>query len=569
VNLTNAGGGCNQIKDKFTNSPEGYSRSLHYFANLEGKKMMESVIIMKGEKTMIRKPGFKRIFTCVLATLMLMVLVAGCGNSTTPGTNEPQTKPDNTAGTPTTPATQEKPAEIVFALLADNSPRTADAPLIEDAINEITLNKINTKVSLQLYPYSSYDQQITLMQSGNEPLDLIFVTNANYSSYVSRNQLLQLDELIDKYGAGIREALGDYLDATAIDGKLYIVPTIRDLAKYYAVNMRKDLVDKYNIDTSAIKDIYDLTPILKKVKEGEGADFYPLVTAAAGRSILSYYVKYDPLGDAIGVLLNDGLDNTKVVLYEETEEYRELVKLVHDWYEAGYIMRDITTTQEGYSSLLKAGKGFAYLNGAKAGYAEQATRNVGAPILTIPLTPTIANTASVTQVNWGISVTSKYPDAATKYLNLMYSDKDLVTLLCWGIEGKHYKIYEDGFAYYPEGVDGDSSGWTLNMGYAMGNQFLSPLWRGEQPNLWEQMKKDNDTALRSKALGFTFNSENVKTELAAVNSVRSQYRMLIECGLADPDSGIIEEYVAKMKEAGVDKIIAEKQAQLDAWLAKK
>ncbi|HAA25383.1 MAG TPA: ABC transporter substrate-binding protein, partial [Ruminiclostridium sp.] len=108
-----------------------------------------------------------------------------------------------------------------------------------------------------------------------------------------------------------------------------------------------------------------------------------------------------------------------------------------------------------------------------------------------------------------------------------------------------------------------------NMGYAMGNQFLSPLWRGEQPDLWEQMKKDNDTALRSKALGFTFNSENVKTELAAVNSVRSQYRMLIECGLADPDSGIIEEYVAKMKEAGVDKIIAEKQAQLDAWLAKK
>jgi putative aldouronate transport system substrate-binding protein len=83
------------------------------------------------------------------------------------------------------------------------------------------------------------------------------------------------------------------------------------------------------------------------------------------------------------------------------------------------------------------------------------------------------------------------------------------------------------------------------------------------------MKNDNETAGRSKALGFTFNSESVKTELAAVNSVRSQYRMLIECGLSDPDSGIIEEYVAKMKEAGVDKILAEKQAQLDAWLANK
>lgn len=38
MNLTNAGGGCNQIKDKFTNSPEGYSRSLHYFANSGRKK---------------------------------------------------------------------------------------------------------------------------------------------------------------------------------------------------------------------------------------------------------------------------------------------------------------------------------------------------------------------------------------------------------------------------------------------------------------------------------------------------------------------------------------------------
>ena len=39
---------------------------------------------MKGEKNMITKTGFKRVFTCVLTVLMLMVPVAGCGNSTTP-----------------------------------------------------------------------------------------------------------------------------------------------------------------------------------------------------------------------------------------------------------------------------------------------------------------------------------------------------------------------------------------------------------------------------------------------------------------------------------------------------
>lgn len=520
---------------------------------------------------MTRKLSFKRGFTRIiaLAIAMLMLLVAGCSNEAAPSSSDPSQTASTGSETKTEDTQQKEPDEIVMALCADNSPHTADAKLIEDAINEITLEKINTKVSLQLYPYSSYDQQITLMLSGNEPLDLIFVNGNNYSSYVGRNQLIQLDDLIDTHGSGIREALGSYLDATAINGNLYIVPTIRDLAKCYAVNMRKDLVDKYSIDTSAIKTINDLTPVLKTVKEGEGKDFYPLVTAASGKSILSFNVTYDPLGDPVGVLLNNGLDNTDVVLYEETDEYRDNVKLVYDWYQAGYTMRDITTTQEGYASLLKAGKGFAYLNGAKAGYAEQATRNVGSEIITIPLTDYIATTASVTQVNWGVSVTSKAPEAAVKYLNLMFSDKDLITTLCWGVEDKHYVIDDQGFAYYPEGVDGNSSGWTLNMGYAMGNQFLAPLWKGEQPNLWDTMKNDNETAGRSKALGFTFDSANVKTELAAVNSVRSQYKLLIECGLSDPESGIIEEYITKMKEAGLDKILAEKQAQLDAWLASK
>ena len=112
---------------------------------------MKSEKTMKGENTMIKKPGFRRIFTCILTVLMLMVLVTGCGNSTTPGTDVPQTNTNDPADTPDK---QEKPAEIVMALCADNSPRTADAPLIEDAINDITLDKINTK-----YHCSSFHTQ--------------------------------------------------------------------------------------------------------------------------------------------------------------------------------------------------------------------------------------------------------------------------------------------------------------------------------------------------------------------------------------------------------------------------
>ena len=83
------------------------------------------------------------------------------------------------------------------------------------------------------------------------------------------------------------------------------------------------------------------------------------------------------------------------------------------------------------------------------------------------------------------------------------------------------------------------------------------------------MKADNDGAKKSLALGFNFDSSSVKTEVAAVANVRAEYQKLIENVVADPASGILDEYITKLKEAGIETIIAEKQAQLDAWLAGK
>ena len=80
------------------------------------------------------------------------------------------------------------------------------------------------------------------------------------------------------------------------------------------------------------------------------------------------------------------------------------------------------------------------------------------------------------------------------------------------------------------------------------------------------MKEYNNTdVLHSKALGLQWDSSDVSNELAAVTNVRDKYYMEIVTGSVDP-----EEYIPIFNEelyaAGLDKIIAEKQAQLDAFL---
>lgn len=56
----------------------------------------------------------------------------------------------------------------------------------------------------------------------------------------------------------------------------------------------------------------------------------------------------------------------------------------------------------------------------------------------------------------------------------------------------------------------------------------------------------------------------MKNEMTAVNNVLDQYRMGLETGTIDSEK-TLPTLIAKLKDAGVGKIVDEKQKQLDAW----
>jgi putative aldouronate transport system substrate-binding protein len=227
-------------------------------------------------------------------------------------------------------------------------------------------------------------------------------------------------------------------------------------------------------------------------------------------------------------------------------------------------MKNPGTNTETGGNLVKSNVGFSYLSPLKPGIDSQESKNTQMPMVSASLGEPVSTTFGVTTMMWGIPQSSKIPEDAMKFLNLMYQDKELVNLLSWGIEGKHYEKVSETLVKYPEGVDATNNGYNLNMNFAMGNSFLSYIFEGNDPELWNQMDDFNKSAIKSKALGFNFDSSPVKTEVTAVTNVVNKYTIGLENGVLDPETEL-PKFIKELKAAGMDKIVAEKQKQLDEW----
>lgn len=239
---------------------------------------------------------------------------------------------------------------------------------------------------------------------------------------------------------------------------------------------------------------------------------------------------------------------------------------MRDWYLKGYIMKDAATSTETAVNLLRAGKGLGQFTAGEEGLDAQLTRNTGHPFATKKLHDPLITSGTIQGLVWVIPVTSKNPEAAMKFLNLTYTNADVVNLIDWGIEGIHYKKKPDGTIGYPSGVNASNTGYGLGQDWLFGNQLIAHVWEGNDPDNYKILAENNKNAPISIALGFTYDSTKVKTEIANVTNVINQYGPGLNTGSLDPDK-YLPESISKLKEAGIDKIIAEKQRQLDEWVA--
>lgn len=454
----------------------------------------------------------------------------------------------------------------------NNIPTEEDLDVVEEEINKITREKIGAEITLMPIAISEYSNKVSLALQGGEKVD-IYESLGDFNNYVATDMTYDLTDLLNQYGEGIVETVGDeWLAACTKDGSIYGVPTMKPVALTPMVIYRQDIAEELGIDMTEVSSMEDMTDVLKKVKEAfpDMTPLAPVQTGEIGVSVNYGDVDFltDDMYSPVGVLIGDDLTVTD--LYS-TDMFKEKCELVRSWYNDGLVMQDAATTTSAAAETMSSGNYFCYL--AAYSYPEADTAaslqaqcgnySIGAKIIG----NAYLSTGDLNSVSWMIASTTDVPEAAMKFLNLTYTDADIINLLIYGVEGRDYVLNEDGTVSYPEGEDSTTVPYTAQLSCGtLGNFFLMYPTAGTNPESLDWELEQNKTAKTSPAMGFTFDSSSVKTQYTAVKNVISQYLPGLICGSLDPDTEI-EKFVNALNDAGYQDVLNAKQEQLDAWVA--
>ncbi|WP_240837562.1 ABC transporter substrate-binding protein [Acidaminobacter sp. JC074] len=496
---------------------------------------------------------FKKLMVLLLSLSLVFGLFVGCGDNTS------QTNTSEGAGTEVSKELEE--VTITWYFIGNG--QQEDVALVEEAASKYLKEKgINVNLKLQCFDWGSYDQKLRTMIAAREEFDICFTSSwtNNYQQQAVKGAFVELNDLLDQYAPETKKMLGeDFIKGTQIEGINYAIPANKEKAHQWGFIIRKDLLDKYDLDISSVASLEDLEPLLKAVHDGENGEVYAL-EALNGESPFKL-LDFDRVGDDKypGVVWNDSAD-MKVFNEFEAPETMELFKTMRRYYEAGYIRPDAATVTD-FNADLSAGKIFVSTKSLKPGKDAEMSSATGYEWVQVEITNPVISNRDTSGSMQAISSTSKNPERALMVIELFSTDEYFNNLINFGIEGTHYSKVSDNVI---EPTDNNAK-YNPGTGWMFGNQFINYLWTNEDPEKWTQFKSFNDKAVGTKTLGFIFDPAPVKSQIAACNNVWDQYVPALETGTVDP-----EEYLPKLiqafKDAGADEIIAEKQKQLDAWL---
>ncbi len=486
----------------------------------------------------------------LLCLTMLITALAGCGSSKTAQVTEedPNTVPEDTY-------------EINWYTMGAAMGEVAE---VEAAINDYIKDKINATIKITRMESGQYQQQMNTMMATGEYFDCCFAANwvLDYAANAKNGGFLAIDEYIDKYMPKTKALMAeDIWDNVRVDGKIYGVPANKEFAEQRGWAYQTEIAEKYNLDMSQYKTFEDLIPMLKMIKENEPDLMYP-IDWGTDRTPGSFWAGFQ-------VCTGLKLDNDeskygrKVVQAIETEEYMENCRTAHRFYKEGLIKPDILTASD-FSQRLKDGKTFVYMEFLKPGKAKEICQKFNFELDQVPVTEIIQLNGAGGGSMMAISRTSKNPARVARFLELVNTDKYLNNLMNFGIEGKHYtKISDDMIKITP------NAGYTLSgETWMTGNVFLNYLVEGEDENKLKDLAEFNKDAIKPWYYGFVFDPIPVEQDIAAVKNVSEEYNKQMVLGAVDPDT-LIDDYRAKMKAAGIDKVQEEAQRQLDEFLASK
>ena len=493
----------------------------------------------------------KKLIALLLAAVMIVGLLAGCGSSNAPATPGDSAAPAAPAETKA-PTTEGGYPVITWYQVGGGQPKDIDA--WNAIVNPYLEEKIGAHLNLQVIGWGDWGDKRTMLVQTNDNYDIIFTDMSTYVNNINLGAFADLTDMI-KDTPGITDLIpADYLKACEVNGRLYGIPAYKDSSMTNFFVWTKSEVEEFYPDYANVHTLADADAALRALKDGTGVT--PLMLNKDGISCIIGN-RYDNFGTglaAIGISYFDG--SNKVVPVFEQDDVMEQLRQMHTWFNDGIINGDANTLPsfQGYCSVGVSQGWPAASVGWGAGR--------GTEVVVSQFGETVVSNDTVQGSMACINNSSPNKELAMKLLELVNTDVKLRDMMAYGIEGTHFQYVEEDGIQKVERLNQD---WTA-ASYTQGSTMIMSPEKGTKGDQREEIRHQNETAVASPALGFYFDTANVRDKIAACTATWETFKPLLVTGAGDPDE-IVPQMMDALRADGFDEIVAEAQTQLDAYLA--
>ena len=464
-----------------------------------------------------------------------------------------------------------------------------DQQTVNDKLNEYLMEKLNMKINMKFMTTADWESKMGTMISSGQDLGIIGFGSQSKSDYVvesQRGSFYPITELLDKVAPETKALFpAEIWEAMKINGEIYGIPSLKDNGYFISLIYNADMAEKYGIDIDAYeyRNFRDLEPLFRDAKAKRDAD----MPEWADRPIVWGVDRLYPYNFAFETFLNDsflavcnidgimdlaGYTSDQAVNFYDTQEFLDFSLQKQAMVDEGLYAYDYTNlTDWQYDGSIFAFVGWGYTFMQEHLYSDQF-------VTKMRMSDHLwTETNNYFSAGTAISAKCSDPERALMFLNLVNTDPYVATMMRFGVEGVHYVLDENGKMTFEGTINEDPSNRAYYYWYGapMGNLTIVNApeeLTGPDGIMLTKMMEYNDSCIKPKHLGFVFDTSPVVNEIAACTNIVLEYQPGLSQGQASSPEEVeelVQEFRDKLKANGAEKIVAEVQKQLDAWMASK
>lgn len=499
----------------------------------------------------------KKILALLLASVMVLALLAGCGGGNSgndSNTNTNQSQGNSTSGGDTSGGGDSSVPTIVWYQVGGGMPANIDS--WTTAANAYLEEKLGVHLDVQCVSWSDWGNRRTMIVQTNEPYDIMFTDMGSYTSDIAMGAFADLTDMMSDVPGLTSLIPADYLKACEVNGRLYGIPAIKDSSMTNFFLWTKERIEPAYPGWENIHTLDQATPALVAMKDMFGEP--PVLLNKDGISCVIGN-RYDGMGiglTPLGISYFDG--SNKVVSVLEQEDVMSQLRILHQWMSDGLINSDAAVLGEASGMCgVSVAQGWP---AAAQGWGE----GRGAEVVVSQFDQSVLSNDTVRGSMACISASSSHKAEALKLLELVNTDSYLRDMLYYGEEGVNWEYVDVNGEQRVHKINTD---WTM-AGYTQGTfMTVTPTEEVTVNPYTTEVADQNANATPSPALGFYFDAQaaGVADKISACQAIFEGYKGILLTGTNDPET-TVPQLMSEMRNAGFDDIVTAVQEQLDAYL---